>query len=49
MLRQVADHVARKGGSLFVEGVRVGQSGGMHIHDTLLNALSGALLIIVGS
>jgi hypothetical protein len=25
--------------------MRVGQSGSVHVHDTLLNALSGALLI----
>ena len=42
-LRQVADHVAGKGGGLLIELVRLSQSGGMHIHDTLLNALSGAL------
>jgi hypothetical protein len=47
MLRQIADHVSRKCGSLFVEGEPLGQSGGVHIHDTLLNALPGALLIIV--
>ena len=46
MLRQVADHVAGKSRGLFVELLRSGQSGGMHIHDTLLNALSGALLVI---
>ena len=46
MLRQVPDHVAGKSRGLFVELLRSGQSGGMHIHDILLNALSGALLVI---
>src|SRR5262249_3394697 len=41
---------AREGGSLLVGKMRVGQSGSVHVHDTLLNALSGALLIrLVGT
>jgi hypothetical protein len=28
---------------LFVETMRFGQSGGMHIHNSLLHALSGAV------
>src|SRR6201747_1711052 len=43
MLRQIVDHVAGKRCSLFIETVRFGQSGGVHIHDTLQNALSGAV------
>jgi hypothetical protein len=45
MPRQVADSLAREGGSLIVGKVRIGQSGSVRVHDTLLNALSGALLI----
>src|SRR6202022_2835070 len=41
--RQIADHVAGKRGSLLVETLRFVQSGGVHIHDGLLDALSGAL------
>jgi hypothetical protein len=43
MLREVSDRVACEGGSLLVGKMRVGQSGSVHIHDTLLNALTGAL------
>jgi hypothetical protein len=42
VLRQIVDHVAGECRGLFVEAMRFGQSGGMHIHDSLLNALSGA-------
>jgi hypothetical protein len=45
-LGQIADHISGEGRSLLVELVRSGQSGGMHIHDTLLNALTGALLTL---
>jgi hypothetical protein len=43
MLRQIVDHVAGKRRGLFIKTLRFGQSGGMHIHDTLQNALSGAV------
>jgi hypothetical protein len=43
MLRQIVDHVAGKRRGFFIETMRFGQSGGMHIHDTLQNALSGAV------
>jgi hypothetical protein len=43
MLRQPFDHVAGKRRGLSVEMMRFGQSGGMHIHDNLLDALSGAI------
>jgi hypothetical protein len=39
VLRQIVDHVAGKCGRWFIEAVRFGQSGGVHIHDGLLNAL----------
>ena len=39
VLRQIVDHVAGKCGGWFIEAVRFGQSGGVHIHDSLLNAL----------
>src|SRR6202022_119827 len=42
VLRQIVDHVAGECRGLFVEAMRFGQSGSMHIHDNLLNALSGA-------
>ena len=42
-LRQIADHVSGEGRSLLIERIALSQSGGMHIHDTLPNALSGAL------
>jgi uncharacterized membrane protein len=42
---QIADHVAGKRRRRFIKRMRLGQSGGMHIHGTLLNALSGAFLI----
>ncbi len=45
MLRQVADGIARESRGLLVRKMRIGQSGSMHVHVTLLNALSGALLI----
>ena len=43
MLRQVVDHVAGKYRGLLVERMHFGQSGGMHIHDNLPDALSGAV------
>ncbi len=45
---EIADHVAGKGRGRFVGRIRFGQSGGMHIHDTLLNALTGAHLMSTG-
>jgi hypothetical protein len=45
MLRKVADHVAGERRVLLIELMNRGQSGGMHIHDTLLNALPGAFMI----
>jgi hypothetical protein len=43
VLCQIVDHVAAKRRGLFVETMRSGQSGGMHIHNSLLHALSGAI------
>ena len=43
LLRQTFDHVAGEAEVCSSKAVRFGQSGGMHIHDDLLNALSGAL------
>jgi len=43
MLRQTIDHLAGKRRGLLVETMRLGQSGGMHIHNSLLHALSGAV------
>ena len=47
MWRQSADHVERKARRLIIDAISFGQSGGVHIHDTLLNALSRAPLIMV--
>jgi hypothetical protein len=44
LLREVLDGLAREGGRLLVGEMGFGQSAGVHIHDTLLNALSGARL-----
>ncbi len=44
MLRQSVDDIVRKDRGFLVELVRFGQSGGVHIHDTLLNALFRAPL-----
>src|ERR1700744_4645752 len=43
MLRQTIQHVAGKCRGSFIETLRLTQRGGVHIHDSLLSALSGAL------
>jgi hypothetical protein len=41
-LRQIVDHFTGKNRGLLVEIMYLGQSFGVHIHESLPNALSGA-------